>query len=99
MSAEILRNLLSAEAQAALVFSLASLDSDHPADRVAAYLGSSTGTLANWRNIGGGPRFRKLGGKIYYRKADVMAWIELCPAVGSLTELSQLTGGHAEGEE
>lgn len=96
MTAEISKALLSDSAQAALLFSLSSPDSDHPAERVAAYLGASVGTLANWRNIGGGPRFRKLGGKIYYRKADVTAWVEQSPAVASLTELSQLQVVHPQ---
>lgn len=95
MNNELTKALLSDDAQAALLFSLSGPDSDHPAERVAAYLGASTGTLANWRNQGGGPRFRKLGGKIYYRKADVVAWVEQSPAVTSLTELSQLQVAHA----
>lgn len=96
MNTELTKALLSDDAQAALLFALAGPDSDHPAERVAAYLGASIGTLANWRNLGGGPRFRKLGGKIYYRKSDVTTWVEQSPAVTSLTELSQLQSAHPQ---
>lgn len=38
MTNEISKGLLSDDAQAALLFSLSAPDSDHPAERVAAYL-------------------------------------------------------------
>ena len=84
------QTLLSAENQQVLLFTLASDSTDHPPERVAAYLGGSVGTLSNWRNTGAGPKFRKVGGKVMYRKSDVMAWIDSNPAVTSLTELSRL---------
>lgn len=31
-------------------------------------------TLANWRSQGKGPKFRRLGGRIFYALADVEAW-------------------------
>lgn len=31
-------------------------------------------TLANWRVTGSGPRFVKIGGRVMYRQADVLAW-------------------------
>ena len=48
------------------------------ADEVSArYDGKiSTRTLANWRNLGNGPPFSKIGGKILYRLADLVAWEE-----------------------
>jgi predicted DNA-binding transcriptional regulator AlpA len=84
------RDLLSQENQQVLLFTLAGDESDHPPERVAAYLGGSIGTLSNWRNFGTGPKFRKVGGKVMYRKADVIAWVDSNPAVQSLTELSQI---------
>ena len=47
-----LQPLLSSENQAALVFAAAGEMSDHPPDRVAAYIGGTVGTLSNWRNTG-----------------------------------------------
>lgn len=31
-------------------------------------------TLANWRCLGGGPKFTKVGGRILYSMVEVMAW-------------------------
>ena len=44
-----LQPLLSNENQAALVFAAAGEMSDHPPERVAAYIGGTVGTLSNWR--------------------------------------------------
>lgn len=43
----------------------------------ASYLGSKPSTLRAWRVKGKGPRFYKLGGKVFYREGDLSAWIEL----------------------
>ena len=41
------------------------------------WLGKSTASLANWRYLGLGPKFVKLGPKaIRYRKSDVETWLE-----------------------
>lgn len=32
--------------------------------------------LATWRAEGRGPRFVKLGGRVYYRASDVAAWLD-----------------------
>lgn len=34
-------------------------------------------TLRNWRYMGKGPKFVKLGGAVRYREEDVNAWIEV----------------------
>ncbi len=41
----------------------------------AAYLRLSKSTLAKLRCVGGGPRFKKLGRKIVYARADLDAWL------------------------
>lgn len=41
----------------------------------AIYLGLSEGTLANKRITGDGPRFIKPGGRIFYFKRDLDAWL------------------------
>lgn len=42
---------------------------------VAEWLGTTPGTLAQWRYLGVGPRFIKLGRKVMYDVADVEAWL------------------------
>lgn len=37
-------------------------------------LGLSPKTLANWRNLGSGPTFHKLGGKCLYSRQDVLSF-------------------------
>lgn len=86
-------DLLSPTNQLALLFLLSSDLSDHPPERVAAFLSTAPQTLANWRSTGGGPKFRKVGGKAMYRKSDVIAWIEQNPAVSSVTALDEIKRG------
>lgn len=42
----------------------------------ADQLGSKPSTLRAWRVKGKGPRYYKIGGKVFYRGADLDAWIE-----------------------
>ena len=42
---------------------------------LAAYLNIKVETLANWRFLGKGPAFIKVGGKVMYSDADVSAWL------------------------
>lgn len=46
------------------------------------YLGGSQPfspkTLANWRTKGTGPRYRKVGGRVLYDKADLDEWLDSC---------------------
>ena len=37
----------------------------------AKYLGNTRGTLEVWRCIGKGPRYRKIGSKVYYDLVDL----------------------------
>lgn len=43
---------------------------------VGAYLRKSPKTLANWRSRGIGPRWRKAGHSVLYRRADVDKWLD-----------------------
>jgi hypothetical protein len=36
----------------------------------------ATGTLQNWRVLGIGPTYLKLGGRIVYAAADLVSWAE-----------------------
>lgn len=47
-----------------------------PSD-LAALLGVDERTLAVWRSQRRGPDFVKLGRAIFYRREDVLSWIEL----------------------
>jgi len=42
----------------------------------AKYLGVKPKTMAMWATQGKGPRFRKVGGKAFYFKGDLDAYIE-----------------------
>jgi len=44
--------------------------------QLSDYLGLSPHTLQRYRCNGGGPKFKKIGNKIFYAESDVMAWIE-----------------------
>ena len=58
--------------------SRASLDLDQlltPPD-VSTYLGVPLGTLANWRYLGRGPAYLRVGRHVRYRRSDVAAWTD-----------------------
>jgi DNA-binding transcriptional MerR regulator len=40
----------------------------------AEYLGLKRSTLDHYRWIGGGPKYRKHGGRVFYTEADLNAW-------------------------
>lgn len=42
----------------------------------AKYLGVKPHTLENWRHLGRGPRFYKVGGQVRYDQADLDAFLE-----------------------
>lgn len=35
-------------------------------------------TLAQWRYLGRGPRYLKLGAHVRYRRSDIDAWVDEC---------------------
>lgn len=41
----------------------------------AKYLGVAVQTLANWRSLRRGPKWVKVGGKVFYRLADLEAFV------------------------
>lgn len=51
------------------------IDSFKP-EELAQELGSTTGTLANWRSRGKGPKFVRIAGRIHYMRTDVEQWIQ-----------------------
>lgn len=42
----------------------------------AGYIGKPPRTLGQWRYLGKGPRYLKVGRDVRYRKVDVDAWLE-----------------------
>lgn len=42
---------------------------------LANRLGLKAHTLENWRHLGTGPAFYRVGGKVMYRQDDVDAWL------------------------
>ena len=46
-----------------------------PPKDVARHMGVSAKTLAQWRYLGVGPEFVKVGRNVRYRWSDVQAWL------------------------
>ena len=44
-------------------------------EKTAKALGVKVQTLANWRSDQQGPRYVKVGRLVYYRRADISAWL------------------------
>lgn len=51
----------------------------------------SVKTLTNWRNLGGGPPFTKLGGKVLYPVEKLVAWEQR----NTVQSTSEYTRGNA----
>lgn len=45
-------------------------------DEAAAVLHQKSGTLAQWRYLGTGPRYYKVGRKPLYRRSELLTWLE-----------------------
>ncbi len=45
-------------------------------EEAAAYLRLKRRTLDNMRWIGGGPKYRKHGGRVFYHRDELKAWSE-----------------------
>lgn len=45
-------------------------------EEVSTLVGIPQATLRYWRHNGEGPRSAKLGGRVVYRKTDVLAWVD-----------------------
>lgn len=43
---------------------------------VAALLGVSQKTLANWRSAGFGPSYFKIGGRVRYDRTVILTWLD-----------------------
>ena len=47
-------------------------------DAAAVFLGVSSKTLGRWRQLGKGPRYLRLGGKVLYPKGELDRWLAGC---------------------
>lgn len=50
------------------------------------YTGYSVKTLAMHRSRGTGPKFQKIGGRIFYRTEDLDTWLRSFPIVNSTAQ-------------
>ena len=52
-------------------------DEDHliPARDLPRYTAVARQTYARWRHEGNGPKYTRLGGRVFYRAGDVRQWI------------------------
>lgn len=48
----------------------------YPAPKAAAFLNVATKTLANWRAMGKGPKYCRLGRRIVYRVEDLRRFMD-----------------------
>jgi predicted DNA-binding transcriptional regulator AlpA len=44
---------------------------------LCAYLDRSPYTLQRWRSEGGGPKYSRIGNRIFYSEADILAWLKI----------------------
>lgn len=56
-------------------------------NEVAQRLGMSPGTLTNWRSVGIGPAYIKMGRNVRYRSSRVNEWVEQQERTGSARRL------------
>lgn len=62
------------------------------ADEAARHLGVMSSTLMTWRSLNKGPRFSKIGRRVFYKPANVIEWLngrEIDP------EQRRMAGGNA----
>ena len=45
-------------------------------DEAAEFIGVASSTMRIYRMQGVGPKYVKLGGRIFYRKSDILRWFE-----------------------
>ena len=45
-------------------------------EEAAKYLRLSPDTLRQWRHLGKGPKYLKLGSKVMYRKCEILFWLD-----------------------
>jgi hypothetical protein len=64
---------------------------------LAAYLQKPEQTLANWRWLGKGPKFSKVGRDVRYEWADVYAWEKNQPQGGAGVRRRTATRSDAHG--
>lgn len=56
----------------------------------AAYTGFAVKTLAMYATAGTGPKFQKVGGRVFYRRDDLDSWLSSFKPVSSTAEARAL---------
>lgn len=54
----------------------------------AIYTGFSVKTLAMHASKGTGPKFQKIGGRVFYRREDLDEWVRSFPVITSTAQAS-----------
>jgi len=49
--------------------------------QVAKVIGIAVTTLRNWRSVGKGPTYQKIGGRVLYPRADVLKFMDSFPKI------------------
>lgn len=55
---------------------MSSMDANMTQDELAGELKVPPRTLSQWRYLGRGPAYVKVGGRVRYRRSDVEAWMQ-----------------------
>jgi hypothetical protein len=56
-------------------------------------------TLQEWRRLGIGPKFLRVSNRIFYRYADLIAFLTTCPHTVATRSRRQLLGKHTPSKE
>lgn len=59
-------------------------------EAAAAFCGLPIASLTTRRSIGGGPVFLKVGRRVVYRRADLIAWMEAHPHKSTSEEIKEV---------
>ncbi|WP_264940452.1 helix-turn-helix transcriptional regulator [Sphingomonas caeni] len=59
----------------------------------ALYTGFAVKTLAMHASHGTGPKFQKIGGRVFYRREDLDAWLSSFPVVSSTAQANSPKNG------
>ncbi len=59
----------------------------------ALYTGFAVKTLAMHASSGTGPKFQKIGGRVFYRRDDLDAWLASFPVVSSTAQANAVKIG------
>jgi Helix-turn-helix domain len=65
-------------------------------DAAAAYVRVHRRTLANWRVLGRGPRYVRVGRRAFYRLSDLNSWLDQRVFTHTASETSDIAGRRSD---